>query len=244
MFFRWRSIAAWEFTATSPGKVYDYRIFSQVTQEFVDLESNWILSTYFGMIWVKSTFLFGGVKSWWQTSHQGFQPIFAGICHLSTGIYCWGSGAGQPGHWKYRSRAHIVWQAQLGRFLQHIIEIWTLQEPVRTRPMKSCVPPVPLIAAWPCCWVHLEAAAGYGPVAVYAELLVSWHWDRVCMSTLKTDTVRCSTHRWDAAIYFCQEFYKLIWDAEGTTSIIYVEFWILHWGFFLSMPLFYSTSSF
>eukprot|EP00434_Breviolum_minutum_P009956 symbB.v1.2.008776.t1/scaffold514.1/size193457/2 len=36
-------------------------------------------------------------------------------------------------------------------------------------PMKSCVPPVPLIAV--SLGAHIEAAAGYGPVAVYAELL-------------------------------------------------------------------------
>ena len=67
-------------------------------------------------------------------------------------------------------------------------------------PMKSCVPPVPLIAV--SLGAHIEAAAGYGPVAVYAELLVSWPWDQVSKQILRIGET--------GPFNFCQEFYELI----------------------------------
>lgn len=182
IFLRWRSIASWEFTANLTWKGVFYRLdfFPQWPKEFVDFEGNWILSTYFGM--GKVDLCFEGLKTWWQRSHQesrvptNFGRNF-GICHLSTPV-CIAGGFGKQDNLDIGNTGRgpiLSGQAQLG-------------------PMKSCVPPVPFIAV--SLGAHIEAAAGYGPVAVYAELLVSWPWDQVW----KQITGRCSTHWWDLAI--------------------------------------------
>lgn len=97
--------------------------------------------------------------------------------------------AGQPGHWKYRSRAHIVRASSVGAD----------EELCPTSAVNRSVTTLLLGA-------HIEAAAGYGPVAVYAELLVSWPGTR-CENRLLESVVHIG-ETWP--FNFGQEFCKFI----------------------------------
>lgn len=89
-----------------------------------------------------------------------FGRNFGNMPFVYPGMYCWGIWeAGQPGHWKYRSRAHLVRESSVGADEE------LCPTSAVNRSVVGCA--------------HIEAAAGYGPVAVYAELLVSWPWDQV-----------------------------------------------------------------
>lgn len=158
-------------------------IYSDRTWEGVWL--NWILSTYFGM--GKVGLSFGGLTTWWQRSHQGFQRIVAGTCHdCLPRMYCWGFGS------------RTTWTLEIpveGPYCP-ASSVGADEELCPTSAVNRSVTTVLLGA-------HIEAAAGYGPVAVYAELLVSWPWDQVWKQILEGVVHIGETWPFN----FCQEFF-------------------------------------